>query len=167
MILITKVKDFFKYDIPYGVKNLIRWFPVIWKDRNWDHYFIYVILRRKLQLMEQCIRHGMHTNCVKDANKIKRCVLLLNRLIEDNYHENVYYDYYKKWGQPEIVFKESEIEIGSCELNFKYPNVNSEEDDKLRQKHFKTKGNFEEDLRRQDIEMLFKLMEKYIESWWD
>ena len=42
----------FKYlhrDIAKGIKNLWKWFPVIWKDRDWDNYFIFEALKFKLK----------------------------------------------------------------------------------------------------------------------
>jgi hypothetical protein len=33
----------------YGIKNLIRWFPVIWKDQDWDGYYTLKILQRKIK----------------------------------------------------------------------------------------------------------------------
>ena len=69
-------------NIKNGFKNLWIWFPIIWKDQNWDFIFIYIIFHKKLLLMEKFIRkYGIHTNNIKDANSIKTCVLLLKRLI--------------------------------------------------------------------------------------
>ena len=31
-----------------GVKNIIYWFPIIWKDRNWDSHYIFEIIKHKL-----------------------------------------------------------------------------------------------------------------------
>ena len=31
-----------------GIKNLWAWFPIIWKDRDWDGWFIYQIIEFKL-----------------------------------------------------------------------------------------------------------------------
>ena len=31
------------------IKNLIRWFPVIWNDRDWDSEFTLDILLKKLE----------------------------------------------------------------------------------------------------------------------
>ena len=36
-------------DIIQGVKNLIKWFPTIWKDRDYDQFYIYEVLRVKLE----------------------------------------------------------------------------------------------------------------------
>jgi len=35
----------------YGIRNLWRWFPVIWKDRDWDHGYLSRILEFKLLSM--------------------------------------------------------------------------------------------------------------------
>jgi len=51
----NKLKWWFKQDARYihrdfakGVKNLVRWFPTIWRDRDWDDHFIWVLLEKKL-----------------------------------------------------------------------------------------------------------------------
>ena len=156
------------HEIKEGIKNLIIWFRVIWKDRWYDHYFIYSILRHKLNLMETKIRHqGVHLYHIKDADKIKKCVLLLDRLIKDEYHENVHKEYYKKWGRPKMSFKDSKEHPGYSVMDLKYPNVKTIEDDKLQKKQFKMNMDREQQMREQDIELLFTLMRKHIQTWWD
>ena len=69
-----------------GIRNIIEWFPVIYEDRWWDYSFLYSILRKKLSLMEKGFREdGICLNSEKDAKKMKICVLLLDRLINDDY----------------------------------------------------------------------------------
>ncbi len=51
----NKINNFFR-SIKYGIKNLITWFPIIWKDRDWDHWYLYKILRFKLIQMENLQR---------------------------------------------------------------------------------------------------------------
>jgi len=154
--------------IRQGIKSLIIWFPVIWKDRWWDHIFIYYILRHKLHLMEHMIRHhGHHTRNIEDANKIKKCVLLLDRLIEDEYHENVFKNHYKKWGQPEMNWKDSTNFSGCTMLDIKYPLVKTEKDKENETKQFRLKSKMEAAMREQDLDMLFTLMRKHIQTWWD
>ena len=36
-----------------SVKNLIKWFPVIWKDRQWDSHYYEVILLHKIRLQRK------------------------------------------------------------------------------------------------------------------
>jgi hypothetical protein len=40
---------YYHKDFVRGIKNLFRWLPTIWKDRDWDSYYIYEIIRVKLE----------------------------------------------------------------------------------------------------------------------
>jgi hypothetical protein len=31
-----------------GIKSLIEWLPVIWKDRHWDDTYVFEILKHKI-----------------------------------------------------------------------------------------------------------------------
>lgn len=166
--MFRKIKDFFLYDLRYGIENLIKWFPIIWKDRNWDYFFIFVILHRKLHLMEQNIRNnGCHVHNEKDADGIKFCVLLLDRLIKDEYFDNAMSPHYKKWGESTFKFTPLEDEPEMSELDITYPNVKTEQDRIQEKKDFKRYSNMEQTLKQQDIEMLFETMKKKIQTWWD
>ena len=39
-----KIKQFFR-----RIYNLYRWFPIIWKDQDWDHSYIFEIFKFKLK----------------------------------------------------------------------------------------------------------------------
>ena len=39
---------YFHKNFVKGVKNLWKWFPVIWKDRDWDDHYIFEVLKFKL-----------------------------------------------------------------------------------------------------------------------
>jgi len=162
-----KVKDF-PYEVKHGIKNLVIWFPIIWKDRWWDQYFIYVVLRHKLHLMEKNIRkYGHHVRNVEDADGIKKCVLLLDRLIKDDYHENVFKYHDEKWGEGDFIFTDSTRYPNCSELHIKYENVKTKEDEKLQSKEYKLLSKKPQELVEQDLDLLFKLMRKNIQTWWD
>ena len=36
-------------NIMEGIKNIIYWFPIIWKNRYFDHYYLYKIEKHHLQ----------------------------------------------------------------------------------------------------------------------
>ena len=64
---------------------MIAWAPVIAQDHDWDHAYLFEILRFKLSRMERCLRNGCHMHRERDAEQIRLCVLLLDRLIADDY----------------------------------------------------------------------------------
>ncbi len=164
--MIEKIRIFFR-DIQIGIKNLIVWFPVIWKDRQWDFWFIYEILHKKLSLMEHFIRnHGHHVRAEQDADNIKKCVLLLKRLKDDDYSESAFKQHRDKWGEPE--FNWVDCDRPDChKLLIEYDNIKTEEDKNKERKDFKNAYEHEEYLKHQDLDLLFKLMRKHIQTWWD
>jgi len=82
-------RDFIK-----GVKNLWKWFPTIWKDRDWDSFFIYEILRVKIENQAKYIGdRNFHTEAKRDAERM----LLVSRLIklqQDDTYGMEYMDYH-------------------------------------------------------------------------
>lgn len=128
-----------------SIKNLITWFPVVWKDRQWDHIFLLTILRKKLSLMEKFFREKCnHVNSERDADNIKFAILLLNRIMEDDYSS---------------VFKPYEVKYG--EISFK--SFSSEKEKEL----FHKCMEHEVYLRNQDLDVLFSHLRKHILEWWD
>ena len=156
------------YNLKNGIESLIVWFPVIWKDRQWDHVYIYQILRHKLHLTEDLIRnYGVHTKNIQDADKIKVCVNLLDRLINDEYCDSAYKTHEDRWGV--LTWKSDELdnesETDHCLLQ--YPNVKTPQDKEREVKDFRRAAKHETMLREQDLGYLFTLMRKHIQSWWD
>jgi len=44
--------DYIQYplkSLKQSIKNIIYYFPIVWKDRDWDGSFIYEILKSKLK----------------------------------------------------------------------------------------------------------------------
>jgi hypothetical protein len=70
------------------IKNIIRWIPVLWNDYDWDHWFIYHILKTKLKHQSEHIRkYGYHENANYDANRIDLCIRLLEKVQNEEYIE--------------------------------------------------------------------------------
>jgi hypothetical protein len=73
-------------NIRQGISNLIKWFPVIWKDRQWDHFFILSMLKFKLALMSKFFKTkacAMHAE--EDAANMDKCIHLIDRILKDDY----------------------------------------------------------------------------------
>jgi len=161
------------YNVIYGIQNLIQWFPVIWSDRGWDFFFIWILLHRKLYLMEKHIRkYSHHLHSDRDADQIKICVNLLKRLIDDQYHENVFMYHDAKWGKPELHW---DIVVGGINgykgkyktLDITRDKVITKKDKKQEKKEFYNLLTKDEEQKTQDINYLFDYMKKRIQGWWD
>jgi hypothetical protein len=83
----------FKYQhkyIKYGVKNLYKWFWIIWKDRDWDHYYIFEVLKFKLEKQASHLaENGFHNNAQRDAELMMTCVRLIDKLQNEYYYDEL------------------------------------------------------------------------------
>ena len=163
--IIQSIKDI-PHNIKYGIGNLIKWFPVIWQDRDWDHYYLYVILQHKLKRMEKLhINYGHAMSSEQIAAQIRRCLILLDRLIKDEYDENALKKYYKKWGKSKFDWISIDDEYSTLKITNK--NVKTKKDKKQETKEFRRAINHERKMRKQDVDYLFKYIGKHVEGWWD
>jgi len=168
-----------------GVKNLWYWFPVIWKDRNWDGHYIFEILQHKLEAQANYIgRRDFHTRAQLDAKRMRLCTKLIKKVQEEDYTME-YMDYAKDrvWFTPcedrpgSSLYNSEEIWEKYDEYFKKYPLVYKRV---LKGEGvFTLNGRNESDMKRviaQNIahlnhdrarKLLFKIMEENIEGWWD
>jgi hypothetical protein len=177
-------KYYHKY-FKQGVKNIIYWFPIIWKDRNWDDGYIFNILKHKLKAQAKYIGdRDFHTRAQQDARRMRLCVKLIEKVQEEDYAME-YMDYHKDrvWFTPcedregsslynsEVVnenfndyFKKYPLvykRVINGEGIFKFDNVVDVENKKRIAMNI---GHVNHDRARK---LLFKIMEENIEGWWD
>ena len=155
------------YDIKHGIENLIDWFPIIWKDRDWDHWFLYKIIHKKLEKMEYLQRtYGHHVDNEKTADQIKICKLLLARLIEDDYLSNATKYHDEKWGELRLITKPIPgTEVCSVETETTKPLTEKEKERESKARMALYKHG--DKMKEQDLDLLFKIMRKHIQGWWD
>jgi hypothetical protein len=83
----------FKYQhkyIKYGIQNLYKWFWVIWNDRDWDHYYIFQVLKFKLEKQANHLaENGLHNNAQRDAELMMTCVRLIDKLQNEYYYDEL------------------------------------------------------------------------------
>lgn len=86
------LEDLFN-DFIKGVKNLIKWFPIVWRDRDWDDHYIFEILKFKITNQADYIsKKDRHTLAQRDAQIMRTCVRLMER-VQSEYYNTEYQDY--------------------------------------------------------------------------
>ena len=86
--------------------------------------------------------------------------------MDDEYSEMAFKRHEEKWGQSEMSFVKTDNPKLSRML-IEYDNVKTEKDEVEERKDFRRAMEHEDQLRKQDIDFLFKTMSKQISSWWD
>lgn len=165
-------------DFIRGVKNLWKWFPVIWKDRDWDQHFIWRVIEFKLEKQATYIgKRDWHTRAKRDAEIMMTCTRLIKK-ISEGYYESEYMDYC----EDDFDFVPTD-NPGFSELKITPISENFDEyfaKRKSAYRHIMKNGGVFGNSSKKSIAMgmgrykhekarklLFTLMERNIEGWWD
>lgn len=167
IVIFDKVIDFFR-SIRQGIPNLIKWAPVIWRDKDWDQYFLYVILKFKLEQMEKLhLEYGHTINAEKYAGEMRTCILLLDRIIKSDYLMNALKPHEEKWGELEMNTKPLPNNPELFSVLFTVEKAVTQKEIEQEKKERTRIYKHVTDLEKQDLDMLFKNIRKYVEGWWD
>lgn len=190
--MIEKIRLWWKFDGQYmhknficGVKNLIRWFPTIWKDRDWDQDFIYNLLAKKLKFQANYIeKRDWHVDAKRDAERIRLVAKLIAKHQADDYAME-YMDYATTnfWFEdfidnPEYKEMKSKItEERYDEFFAKYPRqykrALSGELNRYRRSETDTENKqtlameIAHENQKRCKRLLFTIMHDQIDCWWD
>lgn len=171
-----------------GIKNLWKWFPIIWKDRDWDTSFIFEMFKFKIKNQSNYIgTKDRHVSAKRDAEIMMTVVKLMDR-VQNEFYQMEYMDYRKTKHKFVLLPKKNPTDEGMYEWvseelseNFdeyfaKYPRqykrVLSGEINRFRgEPHEKGKNVIASEIAHENHircrKLLFKLMEENIEKWWD
>lgn len=168
-------------DLLQGLRNLWRWKRVVWLDRNWDHRYIFDVLQFKLEQQADYIsQRDFHTEAQRDAERMRTCVRLIEK-IKTGFYEMEYMDYH----ETNFWFDDCEDRPGFSELKHETVSENFQEYiQKYKRVHAALQAgtlpsvftldspekmvmNIAHHNHKRAKRLLFTLLERNIESWWD
>ncbi len=140
-----------------GIGNIIRWFPVIWNDRDWDNSYLYIMLHRKRESMYDFFTDDERTMAIHHKNHIKKlliCKLLIERILDQGYLDRALTPYRNKYESSKII-----REVDSEGWVHFYGGEREELWDRCSEHSYY--------MEQQDYKMLHELLAKYSDAWWD
>jgi len=155
-----------------GIKNIIKWIPIIYKDRDWDYYYILETLKFKLSNQSKhTLNKSRHVNATKDSRIMDLCIKLISK-IQDEYYLSEWLDYevvehkYQKVEDNSSLFR---LKTEIISENFgdyfkKYSRIYKYIDDKESKVAAAIKISTINHNRAKKL--LFKILENNIENWW-
>ena len=167
-----KIKRFFR-----KIKNIIRWFPIIWKDEDWDDNYIFEILKFKLKNQSKYIESkNRHTTAKRDAEIMMLCTRLIDRIQNDYYiiehldYQETEFKFIPIEGEDLSEMKIEHISDNLGDYFSKYPKIyekalienNLDFTGKHRIAIYMSRMN-----HNRARKLLFKILEENIEKWWD
>ena len=188
--MFNRIRRWWRWDGKYyhtefarGVKSLWRWFPVIWKDRDYDSHYIYELIRVKLQNQAKYIGDkDRHVTAKRDAERM-RLVARLIKLQQDETYAMEYMDYHEQdmiW-QPtdyrdmkQLVFRQRSERFD--EFFAKYPRqykrvLNGEINRFGRHPNTHDKQVIAMEIAHENQSrcqrLIFSIMHDHVDRWWD
>ena len=159
-----------------GCKNVIRWSPTIFKDRDWDHWHIYNILQKKIEFQRQEIIYAnRHTDINRDNRDMTIVLNLIERVNED-YYGTEHLDYSKSKFRFEPIDGDDEY----CTMEQDVISENYDEYIKKYPSSVRKVLKEKPDLNKKDLcflvarhneekahDLLHRILKERIRHWWD
>jgi hypothetical protein len=163
-------KDFYR-----RVKNVLRWLPTIWKDRDWDDGYITEILIKKLEFTRDFYLSdkAYSAEAEKVANEIQEAIdrLHMTRNSWEFYEDPAMEQLEQKWGKTAFSFEPYEYdengEVLTYEMKSNTEKVNTDEDEEQYRKEFKETLDKARKQYMKDKIKAYKFIAKNIDKWWD
>lgn len=172
---------YFFLDLGRRIKNLWRWLPIIWNDKDYDDHFIFKILKFKIKNTADYIEQRQwFVGYEHEVARMRLCVKLIN-LIQEEYYGMEYMDHEETTF--EFVPTDSKDENGDSYYEMKSEMIEDRLDDyfikyPLIYKQVVSELGGTENRMRIAIHMgaknhkrakrlLFNVLDTHIERWWN
>lgn len=160
-----------------GCRNLIKWAPTIYHDRDWDGNYILKILQKKIEFQrKELVNANRHARIELDNRDMTLALNLLERVREE-YYELECMDYWDN----DMIFEDIDGKPGVKSIDFeerwekydeylsKYPSSvrgvikeHGEQDDK---EHLCLMVSYYN--HKKANKLLFRVLEEKLAFWWD
>lgn len=163
---------YYPKDIFTGIKNLWVWFPIIWKDRNYDYRYLIDINIKKMEEMKKWYLTSNNVHVTDETKKYTISKLSTAiKLMKLVYDEHYLLEYQKQledlYGKSDIIFVPLKDNNELSEMKVKWEKNYSEEELRNIQEH-------EHQLFLKSIEkhkkakrILWKFIDHNLDGWWD
>jgi len=160
-------------DLTYPFYNLYRqlrclwsYLPVLWNDRDWDHVYLFDLMRHKLIRMEKCLETSDLLNGHRYATQVRKVIMLLDRIRKDEYMENATLLHDAKWGEAHVEFKDLGEDKRSGLVDIIRSQVKTERDEEKEREEFRRCMAHAHYMEQQDLEYFGRLLTKHVKCWW-
>lgn len=160
---VSDIKNYFR-DIFTGMKNLYIWFPIIWKDRNFDQFYLYKILEFKIrnmgdEFLSERVRNFIDVE--KEGNEMIKCADTLRKVMEDNYTQEYFADIDRIYGEAHFITVN-----GGSAMKLVRDNVKTREEEKLVDKLVLEADNKAEEAKMKDLSFVMDSIKNNSLKWW-
>lgn len=146
--------------------RFIEWLPVIWKGDDYDYKYSIDVFRYQLERTAKYIKSNGHLeNGELVVLQIRTAIDLIDNTYGGGYQDEAEQQFTRQYGECDVVF--SEFDDDNFEIGFKWESAqdfdHNEEINDLHTAHMVAAYN----KTQRDKEVLWKYINKHIDTWWD
>jgi len=170
--IIYPFRDFYR-----RVRNVLRWLPTIWKDRDWDHSYINEILIRKLEFTRDFYLSDKpySSEASRTADEIQEAISRLHQTRDswEFYEDSALEQLELKWGRttfksiPYGYAKDGSVLTYQMETVYDNEKVFTPEDKEQYSKEYREAMKQAQKDYMKDKIKAYKFIAKNIDKWWD
>ena len=163
-----------------GCHNIIKWAPTIFKDRDWDGWYIYNILQKKIEFQrKEIIYANRHTQVDRDNRDMTIALNLIER-VKEEYYGGEYLDYYESNFRFEPIEKDNDDDEEYFSMEQDIISENYDEYIKKYPSSVRKVLKEKPDLDKKDLcfwvsrhneetanDLLHKVLKERMKGWWD
>ena len=147
-------------------ERIKSWLPVLEADRDYDYYFLEIIIKHKLKKMAEHITKGAYfDNYQRVVRTINYAVYLIDRIHSNVESKRLNEEFRAKWGDIKVTFEEVEGSKYKA-LRFHYSKVKTPEEQELAETESGVNYAMAEKKINELYARLFRHMGKYLRGWW-
>lgn len=151
-----------------ALERKLRDYKAILKDdEDWDWAFIIKLLRYKLERTRKCIDQN---RLIVDHKKVAKQILtveqLFERILENDYLEEIGKDFFKKNGRPKWIFEKAKPGQKLISSTSRFPRETPRNSVRLHREYLSlVRRSYR--MQCSDMNRALALMAKNIWNWWD
>ena len=162
---------FYFYRTYNNIKNIIRWIPILWKDRDFDQSYLIYVMKFKIERMLEY--HEREDAILADYEKqrtvegLRTALSLIQKTFIDAEYEHEWYDITeKKYGKFNLDFVSNE-DKKTYSLETKYEREYTEEEIKKIEKEKRELMVKSAKKQKRAEDLTFRFIAHRINEWWD
>ena len=169
-IITYPFRDFYR-----RIKNVLRWLPIIWKDRDYDDSYITEILIKKLEFTRDFYLSGKAYSAEADkiAEEIKDAIdrLHMTRDSWEFYEDLAMEELEEKWGKTTYNFvpfqHAKDGSVLTYEMKSKTEKVETDDEEERYRKDFRKALDTSRKQYLKDKKEAYEFIATKIDGWWD
>lgn len=155
----------------FQIKNLVKWFPVIWNQYDFDYHYAIDVFKFQLKKTADYLEsHKAYSIDSHDrAKRIRTIIKLMDKVYEEEYLIEYFQRLETLYGKDifEHVFIDTGRGDGTTYMKFKYEVTKSDAEIKVIDQDFHRMLSESRDKQEKAHRILWKLIERNIRTFWD